>query len=127
MSDAPQFTSQNPADDRVSNILKWVLLAVTIMSFGLFFWATAVTYDRAPPRPNRFIAPDGSTVLTASDIVSGKAGFQKADLMDYGSLYGMGSYFGQDYTAFALVRLAKLTPAWRMAIEQRGEGRLRES
>jgi len=26
--------------------------------------------------------------------VSGKAGFQKADLMDYGSLYGMGSYFG---------------------------------
>src|SRR6185437_3763996 len=31
------------------------------------------------------------------------------DLMDYGSLYGMGSYFGQDYTAFGLVRLAKLT------------------
>src|SRR3954471_557052 len=29
--------------------------------------------------------------------------------MDYGSLYGMGSYFGQDYTAFALVRLATLT------------------
>ena len=39
--------------------------------------------------------------MTADDIVAGKAGFQKADLMDYGSLYGMGSYFGQDYTAFA--------------------------
>ena len=29
--------------------------------------------------------------------------------MDYGSLYGMGSYFGQDYTAFGLMRLATLT------------------
>ena len=47
--------------------------------------------------------------MTAADIVSGKAGFQKADLMDYGSLYGMGSYFGEDYTAAYLVRLATLT------------------
>ena len=29
--------------------------------------------------------------------------------MDYGSLYGMGSYFGEDYTAAYLVRLATLT------------------
>ena len=34
--------------------------------------------------------------------------FQKADLMDYGSLYGMGSYYGQDYTAWTLIRLAGL-------------------
>ena len=40
--------------------------------------------------------------MTGDDILAGKAGFQKADLMDYGSLYGMGSYFGQDYTAWAL-------------------------
>ena len=33
--------------------------------------------------------------MTDDDIVAGKAGFQKADLMDYGSLYGMGSYFGR--------------------------------
>ena len=49
--------------------------------------------------------------MSAADIVSGKAGFQKADLMDYGSLYGMGSYFGEDYTAANLVRLATLTEA----------------
>lgn len=35
------------------------------------------------------------------------AGFQKADPMDYGSLYGMGSYFGEDFTAEYLVQLAK--------------------
>ena len=29
--------------------------------------------------------------------------------MDYGSLYGMGSYFGQDSTAFGLMQLATLT------------------
>jgi nitric oxide reductase subunit B len=45
----------------------------------------------------------------AADIFAGKGGFQKADLMDFGSLYGMGSYFGEDYTAFALKRLATLT------------------
>ena len=47
--------------------------------------------------------------MSAEDIVAGKAGFQRADLMDYGSLYGMRSYFGQDYTAFALMCLANLT------------------
>ncbi len=96
-------------EDRVSNVLKWILLAVAVLSFILFFWATAVTYERAPPRPERFIDPNGATVMTDGDVVAGKSGFQKADLMDFGSLYGMGSYFGQDYTAFALMRLATLT------------------
>src|SRR5579875_1298259 len=44
--------------------------------------------------------------MTNVSIVAGKAAFQKADLMDYGSLYGMGSYYGQDYTAWILIRLA---------------------
>ncbi len=97
------------ADDRVSNVLKWVLLAVAVVSFGLFFWATARTYEQAPPQPDRYVTAGGKTLMTNDDIVAGKGGFQKADLMDYGSLYGMGSYFGQDYTASALVRLAQLT------------------
>ena len=29
--------------------------------------------------------------------------------MDFGSLYGMGSYFGEDYTAQYLVRLGQMT------------------
>src|SRR5689334_748750 len=101
--------SGRPLEDPVSNVLKWVLLTVAVGSFALFAWATVLTYQRAAPQPDRFVAADGTALMTADDIVAGKAGFQKADLMDYGSLYGMGSYFGQDYTAFALVRLAKLT------------------
>jgi nitric oxide reductase subunit B len=92
--------------DPVSDVLKWVLLAVAILSFALFAWATVRTYERAPPQPDRLVASDGTVLMTSDDIVAGKAGFQKADLMDYGSLYGMGSYFGEDYTAWALIRLA---------------------
>jgi nitric oxide reductase subunit B len=95
--------------DPVSNVLKWVLLAVAVLSFALMGWATKVTYDRAPPQPDRFVLPSGATFMTADDIVAGKGGFQKADLMDYGSIYGMGSYYGEDYTASVLNRLAVLT------------------
>jgi nitric oxide reductase subunit B len=105
MSEASQAQPYS-ADDPVSNVLKWILLVVAIVCFALIAWATVVTYDLAPPQPDRFVSPDGTTVFTGSDIVAGKGGFQKADLMDYGSLYGMGSYFGRDYTAYALKRLA---------------------
>ena len=94
--------------DRVSNVLKWILLAVAVVSFALFAWATVLTYERAPPQPDRFVSSNGTLLMTNEDVVAGKAGFQKADLMDYGSLYGMGSYYGQDYTAWTLIRLAGL-------------------
>jgi len=102
-------TPSRPLEDPVSNVLKWILLAVAVGSFALFAWATVLTYERAAPQPDRFVTPGGVALTTAEGILAGKAGFQKADLMDYGSLYGMGSYFGQDYTAFGLMRLAKLT------------------
>jgi nitric oxide reductase subunit B len=95
--------------DPVSNVLKWILLAVAVVSFALMGWATAVTYDRAPPQPDRFVTNRGATLMSANDIFAGKGGFQKADLMDYGSIFGMGSYYGEDYTASVLVRLATLT------------------
>lgn len=95
--------------DPVSNVLKWVLLGVAVVCFALMGLATKATYQRSPPQPQRFVSARGTLLFTADDIVAGKGGFQKADLMDYGSLYGMGSYYGEDYTASALVRLATLT------------------
>ena len=94
-----------PTEDPVSNVLKWVLLIVAIGTFALLAWATTVTYQTAPPQPERFLEANGDVLMTGDDIAAGKGGFQKADLMDYGSLYGMGSYYGEDYTASALVRL----------------------
>jgi nitric oxide reductase subunit B len=117
-------TQVNPADqlteDPVSNVLKWVLLAVAIGTFAILGWTTLVTYREAPPFPDRFVAADGTLLMTADTIIAGKAGFQKADLMDYGSLYGMGSYFGEDYTASNLVRLATLTED-NIALEKYGK------
>jgi nitric oxide reductase subunit B len=95
--------------DPVSNVLKWVLLLVAILSFGLLGWATFVTYRTAPPQPKRFVTADGVVLMTDADILAGKGGFQQADLMDYGSLYGMGSYYGEDYTASTLVQVASAT------------------
>jgi nitric oxide reductase subunit B len=99
----------NQKPDPVSNVLKWVLLVTAILCFGVLIWGTIKTYEQAPPFPDSFIAPDGQTVMTKEDIFEGKAGFQRADLMDYGSLYGMGSYFGPDYTAKYLVEMGHLT------------------
>ena len=94
--------------DPVSDILKWVLLVVAIVCFALMGWASVLTYRDAPPIPQAIVDPHGAVLVTGEDIVAGKGGFQKADLMDYGSIYGMGSYFGEDYTASTLVRLGVL-------------------
>ncbi|HUO88489.1 MAG TPA: cbb3-type cytochrome c oxidase subunit I [Rhizomicrobium sp.] len=128
--------------DPISDVLKWVLLVVAIATFTALGWTTQTTYDRAPPLPGRLVDDAGRTIMSGADIVAGKAGFQRADLMDYGSLYGMGSYFGEDYTADGLVRLgagteaniaqreygrplASLTAEQRMGIRAAMEGELR--
>lgn len=98
-----------PTPDRVSDLLKWILLVVAVLCFALLSWATVRTYEQAPPQPIAFTDRSGNVIMTGADIVAGKGGFQKADLMDYGSIYGMGSYFGEDYTASTLVRLGVLT------------------
>jgi nitric oxide reductase subunit B len=106
--------------DPVSNVLKWLLLAVAIVTFGMLGVATKYTYQGAPPVSEQFVAPSGAVLMTAADIEAGKSGFQRADLMDYGSLYGMGSYFGEDYTAANLVRLATLTES-NLALARTGK------
>lgn len=96
-------------DDPVSTALKWILLVLAIGCLGMIVWASTVTFNGAPPDAVRFVDPDGKVLLSKSGIIAGKAGFQAADLMDYGSLYGVGSYFGEDYTAANLVELATRT------------------
>lgn len=95
--------------DPVSNVLKWILFITAILCFLVIIWGTVKTYQLAPPLPHQFVSASGVILMTEEDIVAGKAGFQRADLMDYGSLYGMGSYFGEDYTAQYLVELGRKT------------------
>ena len=95
-------------EDPVSYVLKWVLLAVAIVTFAMLGWTTRRPSTRR--RRNRTASsPPTAPCCHRSRNIAGKEGFQRADLMDYGSLYGMGSYFGEDYTASTLVGSATLT------------------
>jgi nitric oxide reductase subunit B len=93
--------------DRTSKVLIWVLLFTVVACWLGMAAATRSTYQQAAPLPRQMVTGSGTKVMSYADIVDGKSGFQKADLMDYGSLYGMGSAFGEDYTAEYLVQLAK--------------------
>ncbi len=105
MSSIPEVKNES----RVNRILKWTLLIVAVACFIALIWGTVQTYRGAPPLPNQFVTPQGQVIMTSNDITAGKASFQRADLMDYGSIYGMGSYFGEDYTAKYLVELGMMT------------------
>ncbi|MGH8272710.1 MAG: nitric-oxide reductase large subunit, partial [Gammaproteobacteria bacterium] len=96
-------------NDRISLYLKWTLFFVGVVTIGALAYGAYLTYLHAPPQPQQIVAPDGAVLFTGKDIVDGKAAFQQANLSDYGSIYGMGSYFGEDWTAKYLVRLGHLT------------------
>lgn len=100
--------NQNTHTDQVTNVLKWILLITAILCFIAIGLGTYKTYQLAPPLAQQFVTTSGQVIMTEDDIVAGKGGFQRAALMDYGSLYGMGSYFGEDYTAKYLVRLGRI-------------------
>jgi nitric oxide reductase subunit B len=44
-----------------------------VLTFALLAWATGVTYQTAPPQPNRFVASNGAVLMTGDDILAGKA------------------------------------------------------
>ncbi|MCL6547295.1 MAG: cbb3-type cytochrome c oxidase subunit I [Alicyclobacillus sp.] len=92
--------------DPLTKVLKRVFLVILSGCIAVFVWGTVKTYQGAPPIPDKVVTASGKVVFTGSDIVAGKAWFQEADLMDYGSVYGNGSYYGEDYTALLLHRLA---------------------
>ena len=70
------ITNVAPAPhDPVSNVLKWILLAVAVVTFALIAAATVVTYGRFPPQPDRFVDTHGAMLMTSSEIVESKAGF----------------------------------------------------
>ncbi|MEX3840083.1 nitric-oxide reductase large subunit [Paraburkholderia sp. BR10882] len=108
MNAKPPLTAGNRCpQDRTSRVLIWVFIVVTALCWVGMILATRATYQQAAPLPQQMVAPNRAPVMSYADIVAGKSGFQQADLMDFGSLYGMGSYFGEDFTAKYLVELAK--------------------
>ncbi|QSO51996.1 cbb3-type cytochrome c oxidase subunit I [Alicyclobacillus curvatus] len=93
--------------DQLTKTLKRIFIVVLVLCGSIFVWGAVKTYQGAPPIPSAFVSTSGDTVMTQTDIIGGKAGFQEADLMDYGSVYGNGSYYGEDWTALLLHQTAQ--------------------
>ncbi|WP_297919769.1 hypothetical protein, partial [Metallibacterium sp.] len=80
--------AQAGPQDRTSKVLIWIMVIVTVVCWAAMVVATVETYEQAAPLPQKMVTASGVTVMSYDSIVAGKSGFQKADLMDYGSLYG---------------------------------------
>ncbi|APF18076.1 cytochrome c oxidase subunit I [Caldithrix abyssi DSM 13497] len=72
--------------------------------FFAIFMVTALIYFTAnlqkevPPIPKVVVSEAGEVLYTYDDVIEGKGYFQQFDLMDWGTLLGMGAYIGPDFT-----------------------------
>ena len=91
--------------------LRWALLLTLLAASAVLVYGTIVTDRGQPPIPERVVAPGGAVLYNGDDIREGKKVFQRTDLMDFGSIYGNGAYFGPDWGADYLHRQTELLRA----------------
>ncbi len=88
----------------------WVVGIIMVTTLIVF---TANLQKEVPPIPAKVVSAGGETLYTYDDVVNGKGMFQQFDLMDYGTLLGMGAYLGPDFTTEFFHRRAEyLTEAF---------------
>ncbi len=71
-------------------------IAIFMVSALIYF--TANLQKEVPPIPQVVKSASGETLYTYNDVVAGKGYFQQFDLMDWGTMLGMGAYMGPDFT-----------------------------
>jgi nitric oxide reductase subunit B len=79
-----------------------ILVGIFVLNLVVMGAGAVYTYQKAPDIPETAVGPDGETIVTAAQVQTGKESLQANGLMDFGSVLGEGSYFGEDYTARAL-------------------------
>lgn len=89
----------------VSNGLKVLFLFSLFGAVAITLVGGWYTMEAAPPYPGQTVAPDGTVLFTKDDIMAGQHVWQKYGLMDNGSVWGHGTYRGNDYTATTLHRM----------------------
>ncbi len=85
------------------------ILAVMVLGFSGLIMITMLSYQNAPPVPDKSVDRHGVLVFSGDDIREGQAIFLKYGLMANGSIWGHGAYLGPDYTAAALHRMGQET------------------
>lgn len=72
------------------------LIAIFMVTALIYF--TATLQKEVPPIPQEVKSHSGEVLYTYDDVVEGKGYFQEFDLMDWGTMLGMGAYMGPDFT-----------------------------
>ena len=73
----------------------WFIGIVMVTALVVF---TANLQKEVPPIAAEVVSVTGEVLYTYDDVVNGKGMFQQFDLMDYGTLLGMGAYLGPDFS-----------------------------
>jgi nitric oxide reductase subunit B len=71
---------------------------IAIIMVAALIYFTATLQKEVPPIAKEVKSQSGEVLYTYDDVVEGKGYFQEFDLMDWGTLLGMGAYMGPDFT-----------------------------
>lgn len=73
----------------------WIIALIMV---SMLIYYTANLQKEVPPIPTEVKSESGELLYTYDDVVSGKGYFQQFDLMDWGTMLGMGAYMGPDFS-----------------------------
>jgi hypothetical protein len=85
-------TTQQSRQTPIDRGLRWSLAMILVVSVAVLAYGTVAAQRAAPPVPDEVVSTDGTSLFTRGDILDGRAAFLRGGLMDFGSLYGNGSY-----------------------------------
>jgi nitric oxide reductase subunit B len=71
---------------------------IALFMVSMLIYYTANLQKEVPPIPKQVESVSGEVLYTYDDVVAGKEFFQQFDLMDWGTLLGMGAYMGPDFS-----------------------------
>jgi nitric oxide reductase subunit B len=86
----------------ISRGLKFFFLFSVFGALAITLVGGWFTFEAAPPIPSEVVGPDGAVLMTHEDIIQGQMVWQRYGLMDNGSVWGHGTYRGNDYSATSL-------------------------
>src|SRR5512134_3391738 len=73
----------------------WIIALIMVT---MLIYYTANLQKEVPPIPKQVKSVSGEVLYTYDDVVAGKGYFQQFDLMDWGTMLGMGAYMGPDFS-----------------------------
>ncbi len=73
----------------------WIIALIMV---SMLIYYTANLQREVPPIPKVVVSESGEELYTYDDVVAGKGYFQEFDLIDWGTMLGMGAYMGPDFS-----------------------------